>query len=122
MCDPRRPDADEQSEQDHEFTIAPVPEDKRDKPEGIEDVTRDISVTKAKSFRQTFRENGAAEWNLNPQGNLGTLTSMTGPDGAALRWEDYSTTVDANDPFFQQLNVTMMANADFERLGIFSIE
>lgn len=103
-------------------SIAPVSEDKRKVPDGIEDVTRDISVTKAKSFRQTFKENGAAEWNLNPQGNLGTITSLTGPDGKALQWSDYSMTVDADDPFFRQLNVSIMTNADFERLGIHSIE
>jgi hypothetical protein len=103
-------------------SIAPVPEDKRKVPEGIEDVTRDIKTTKAKSFRQTFRENGAAEWNLVPQGNLGTLTDMKDPQGKPLQWKDFSIMVDADHPFFRTLSVTIQTNADFARLNLFSIE
>jgi hypothetical protein len=103
-------------------SIAPVPEDKRKAPEGIEDVTRDIKTTKAKSFRQTFKENGAAEWNLIPQGNLGTLTDMKDSQGKPLQWKDFSITVDADHPFFRTLSVTIQTNADFARLNLFSIE
>jgi hypothetical protein len=103
-------------------SIAPVPEDKRNIPDGIEDVTRDITVTKAKSFRQTFRENGAAEWNLAPQGNLGSVSGMKDGQGRPLDWDDFTTLVDADHPFFRTLNVTIQTNADFERLGLFSIE
>ena len=103
-------------------SIAPVPEDKRKAPEGIEDVTRDIGTTKAKSFRQTFKENGAAEWNLIPQGNLGTLTDMKDSQGKPLQWKDFSITVDADHPFFGTLSVTIQTNADFVRLNLFSIE
>ena len=103
-------------------SITPVPEDKRKVPDGIEDVTRDISTTKAKSFRQTYKENGAAEWNLAPQGNLGTLTEMKDGQGKPLQWKDFSMTVDADHPFFRTLSVTIQTNADFARLNLFSIE
>jgi hypothetical protein len=103
-------------------SIAPVPEDKRKAPDGIEDVTRDIQVTKAKSFRQTYRENGAADWNLVPQGNLGAVAAMKDSQGHQLKWEDFSMLVDADHPFFRKLNVTIQTNADFQRLNLFSIE
>ncbi len=103
-------------------SIAPVPEDKRKAPDGIEDVTRDIKVTKAKSFRHTFKENGAAEWNLVPQGNLGSVAGMKDGQGRPLRWEDFSILVDADHPFFRTLNITIQTNADFARLNLFSIE
>lgn len=103
-------------------SIAPVTDDKRKVPDGIEHLTRDITTTKAKSFRQTYRENNSAEWNLNPQGNLGTLTGMTDASGKALQWKDFSVTIDADDPFFKTLNVTVQTNADFDRLQIFNIE
>ncbi len=103
-------------------SITPVPEDKRKVPDGIEDVTRDIKVTKAKSFDQRFQENGAAEWNLVPQGNLGTLTDMKDAQGKKLEWKDFSMLVDADHPFFRELNVTIQTNADFTRLNLFNIE
>jgi hypothetical protein len=103
-------------------SIQPFPEDKRKVPDGIEDVTRDIKSTKAKSFSRTFKENGAAEWNLAPQGNLGALTEMKDSQGKPLQWKDFSVTVDADHPFFRTLSVAIQTNADFARLNLFSIE
>jgi hypothetical protein len=103
-------------------SIAPVTDDKRKVPDGIEHLTRDISTTKCKSFNQTYRENNSVEWNLNPQGNLGTLTGLKDASGKALVWKDFSITIDADDPFFKTLNVVVQTNADFDRLKIFSIE
>ena len=102
--------------------IAPVSEDDRKRPEGIENVTRDIQVTKIGNFTHTFREKQAIEWNIAPQGTLPNITSLKDGEGNPIVWEEYSQVVDLNDPFFKQLNVAVQVNADFARLPLHSVE
>ncbi|HTE24171.1 hypothetical protein [Flavitalea sp.] len=102
--------------------IAPVSADDRKKPDGIEDVTRNISTQKIASFDLRFKEGVTMDWNPAPQGILPNITNLTGPDGKPLKWEDYARTIDLDDPFFKMLNVTMIVNADFTNLPIHSVE
>lgn len=102
--------------------IAPVSADDRKAPEGIEDVTRDISVSKIASFTLNFKESQTMEWNPAPQGIMPNITTLTGPDGKPLVWSDFAQEVDLDDPFFKTLNVTLQVNADFEKLPIHSVE
>ncbi len=102
--------------------IAPVTEDQRKKPDGIEDVTRDISSTKIASFTLEYSEKVPVEWNIAPQGMLQNITSLKDGNGNDVVWEDYAQTVDLNDKFFQQLRVDTYVNADFENLPIHSVE
>ena len=102
--------------------IAPVAEEGRKPPEDIENVTRDLSVTKVASFSMNYQENTAIEWNFAPQGTLPNITTLSDNEGKAIVWSDYASEVDLDDPFFKQLNVTVAVNADFEKLPIHSIE
>lgn len=102
--------------------IAPVPEDQRDLPEDIDDLTRDISSTKISSFTLHYNERMPVEWNIAPQGMLQNITSLTDANGDAVVWEDYAQIVDLDDPFFRQLRVDTYVNADFENLPIHSVE
>jgi hypothetical protein len=108
-------------EQKMKEAIPGVPEDKRKIPEGIENLTRDLSVYKIQSFERTYKEDSAVEWNLNPQGYLPALTSLKDRQGKPLQWKDYSVYVDPDDKFFRQLNVSVTTNADFQRLPLHSI-
>jgi len=102
--------------------IAPVSADDRKAPDGIEDVTRDISNTKIASFDLNFKEGITMEWNPAPQGIMPNITNLKGPDGKPLVWTDFAEEVDLDDPFFKTLNVTMQVNADFAKLPIHSVE
>lgn len=102
--------------------IPAVSADDRKVPEGIEHVYRDITVDKVASFYRTYKEGQVMEWNPQPRGTLPNITTLKGPDDQPLKWEDFAKTVDLDDPFFKQLNVSVQANADFEELPIHSVE
>ncbi|MBY5974194.1 hypothetical protein KUV28_17690 [Ferrimonas balearica] len=102
--------------------IAPVPEDKRDLPDKIEDVTRDFRQKRISDFELTFNERRPVEWNLRPNGSLPPFSTLTDIDGNALNWEDYSRTIDLDDPEFRKVRVNVMVNADFEELPLHSVE
>ena len=102
--------------------IAPVTEEGRKPPEDIENVTRDLSVSKVASFDMTYQENTAIQWNFVPQGTIPNITTLSDNEGKPIVWSDYASEVDLDDPFFKQLNVTVAVNADFDKLPIHSIE
>lgn len=102
--------------------VSPVPEDQRKQPENIENVTRDIQKTQISSFNLNYKEAATVEWFVAPQGTLPNITNLTGADGKPLKWADYAVTVDLDDPFFKQLRVDTLVNADFEHLPIHSVE
>lgn len=102
--------------------IAPVPDDQRKRPDGIEDVTRDITNTKISNVSIHYRESQTVDWNVAPQGILQNITSLTDKDGNPIKWSDYARTIDLDDPFFKTLRVNAFVNADFENLPIHSVE
>ena len=102
--------------------IAPVPDDQRDRPDGIEDVTRDITNRQISSFSLYFSEAKTVEWNIVPQGMLQNITSLKDGDGNLIKWEDYAQEIDLDDEFFRQLRVNTFVNADFDNLPIHSVE
>jgi hypothetical protein len=103
--------------------IDPVAADKRDLPkDSLDHLIRDFQVTKDVWVDDRYTENGAIEWTIHPSGNLPNITTMTGPDGKPFKWEDYYVEVKVDDPFFQQLNVAIGVNADFENLPLHSVE
>jgi hypothetical protein len=87
--------------------------------DNFEQVIREQKIV---NFHYEFVENSATEWNLAPQGTLPTLTSLKDGRGQPIKWQDYALEIDANDPFFQQLNVNMQVNADFANLPLHSVE
>jgi hypothetical protein len=102
--------------------VAPVPDDQRDAPEGIEDVTRDISSTQISSFSLHYKEAQTVEWHALPQGILPNITSLKGGDGNPIKWSDYARVIDLDDEFFKTLRVNTLVNADFQGLPIHSVE
>lgn len=103
-------------------SVTPVSEEDREKPKGIENVTRNISSTKVSSFRLEYREEQAIKWTPDPRGTLPNISSLKDKDGNPLNLDDFFIEVDANDPFFETINVTARVNADFENLPIDSVE
>lgn len=102
--------------------IAPVPDDQRDKPDGIEDVTRDITSTQISNVSLHYRESQTVDWNIAPQGILQNITELTDASGAPVQWSDYASVIDLDDPFFRQLRIDTFVNADFASLPIHSVE
>jgi hypothetical protein len=111
--------------------LAPLSEDQRKVPQKVLDdlggddldhLQRNITSLQLVDINYSYREDSATEWNLVPQGNLGTLTSIKGPDGKPLAWKDYYVELDGEDEFFKQLNVSMQVNADFTNLPLHSVE
>ena len=102
--------------------IPDVSSDARKQPDGIEHLTRDFKFEKIVDINRTLTEGMAIEVNLGPRGSLPGITTLTGKDGKPIQWKDFSRTVDLNDPFFQQINVNVRANADFNNLPIYSID
>jgi hypothetical protein len=102
--------------------VAPVSADDRKAPDGIEDVTRDITNTQISDVHINYRQAQTVEWNVVPQGVLQNITSLKDKNGAAVKWSDYARTIDLDDPFFKTLRVNAVANADFTNLPIQSVE
>jgi hypothetical protein len=102
--------------------VAPVPDDQRKVPDGIEDVTRDIKNTQISNVDIYYREAQTVEWNFAPQGILQNITSLKDGAGVPIKWEDYATTIDLDSAFFRELRVDTYVNADFEDLPIHSVE
>jgi len=86
----------------------------------IEDIRRSISSTQIADLSVSFTETRAIAMTKSPQDQLPTITSLKGPDGQALRWDDYYSKVSADD-FFRDKRVTVRVNADFDKLPIFSV-
>ena len=84
---------------------APVPDDQRKLPDGIEDVTRDISNVQISSFSLNYSEAQTVEWHHAPQGILPNITTLKDKNGAPIVWSDFARTIDLNDPFFKTLRV-----------------
>lgn len=102
--------------------IAPVSEDQRKAPDGIEDVTRDITSSRISSVSIQYREAQTVEFFVAPQGILPNITSLKDASGAPIKWSDYARVIDLDDPFFKQLRVNAGVNADFAGLPIHSVE
>jgi hypothetical protein len=95
----------------------PVSDENRKLPDGIENVTRSMVNDKTANVDVVYEENMTLEWNPQPRGMLPNITNYPG-----IKWEDYFVEIDADDPFFRQLNVPITVNADFEKLPLHSIE
>lgn len=87
-----------------------------------EDIRREYHKIKIDSFSYTISERSASLWPFNPQGTLPNITTMVDASGAAIRFSDYSQTIDLDDPFFRTLDVTVRVNADLEHLPIHSVD
>ena len=102
--------------------IAPVTDDKRELPDGIEDMTVDIQSRKISNFSLTFTDKRPVEWTIYPNGPLPSFASLRDKDGNPYQWSDFARTIDLNDPAFRKLRVDVRANADFANLPIHSVE
>lgn len=97
--------------------IQPVPADKQEPEGGWSSYTKNVFKSSSFHFNYDIRESQAIEWNINPQGTLPNITNIQG-----VKWADYASVVDLNDPFFQQVQVTLQVNADFKQLPIYSVD
>ncbi|NJR51551.1 MAG: hypothetical protein HC780_20150 [Leptolyngbyaceae cyanobacterium CSU_1_3] len=105
-----------------ENKIKPLTEEQKKIPDNVTDFHQRISNYKFTSYSMTYRESQAVEWNMAPQGMLEPIVNLKGKDGKPLKWEDFSTVVDLDDPFFKTLEVPIRVNADFKDLPIDSVE
>lgn len=102
--------------------LKPLTDEQRKVPSDATDFHQYVSNFEFKSFNQTLTEERVIEWHLPSQGMIEPITSMVGKDGSPLRWQDYATTVDLDDPFFKTLEVPVRVNADFKDLPLDSVE
>lgn len=102
--------------------IPDVSADDRKVPDGIEHLTRDITVDKVASFTRSYEEGRVFEYPVTAQGTVPNVTQMLDVHGKPFKWSDFAHEVDLNDPFFQTLNVLIQVNADFVDLSVFNVE
>jgi hypothetical protein len=105
-----------------EMKLDVIKEEQKKIPENLTDFHNRISQFKFSSYDQKYRESQAVEWNFAPQGMLEPIINLKDKDGNLLKWEDYSTVVDLDDPFFKSLDIAVTVNADFEDLPIHSVD
>ncbi|HEU4883986.1 MAG TPA: hypothetical protein VFT45_17125 [Longimicrobium sp.] len=67
-------------------------------------------------YHVVYDERSTILWRIVPQGMLPSFERM------GLPWEQYRREVRLNDPFFQQVRSTLKVNADFDALGIASVQ
>ncbi len=101
-----------------------IPPESRDvekiRERGIEDIVRQVDVTRTASVRVEYSAAKVVEMPANPNAPLPAFGSLQ-VDGKAVKWEDYAITVDGDDPFFRSFAVVFMVNADFDDLSIASV-
>jgi hypothetical protein len=101
--------------------IKPVdPSDRGDR--GDDSVKRDFLTTKVEDFDETYSENMAVEWEIDPPGNLPNITTLTDKNGQPLKWSDYSVDVDLNDPFFKTLRIDISTPIQWAQVPIDSVD
>ncbi len=83
---------------------------------GMEHITKLQTTLETSSFSRTINEKEGLSFETTQSGHLPSLTDM------GFKWSDYSLEIDANDPFFAQINATVAVNADFDRFGIDSVD
>jgi hypothetical protein len=106
----------------NDSVIQGVTGDDRNRVDHFDHTGRDIQISKITDIQHSYDQGVAFEWNPNPQGTLPNIETLKGPDGKPLQWKDFSIDVDLNDPFFQTLDVTILVNADFVNMPIFSVD
>lgn len=102
--------------------IVPASEEQRELPKGIEDVDRMFTDYRVSDFTLEFKEQRPIVWKLRPTGSLPPFSSLRDADGNALNFNDYFREIDLDDDFMKKLRVNVMANADFDRLPLHSVE
>ncbi|MCY7279037.1 MAG: hypothetical protein LH702_36200 [Phormidesmis sp. CAN_BIN44] len=105
-----------------ENKIKPLTEEQKKIPDNVTDFHQHISTYKFVSYNMSYRESQAVEWNMAPQGTLEPIVNLKDKEGNSLKWADFSTTVDLDDPFFKTLEVATRVNADFKDLPLDSVE
>lgn len=101
--------------------IKPVdPSDRGDR--GDDSVKRDFLTTKVEDFDESYSENMAIEWEISPQGTLPNITTLTDKNGQPLKWSDYSSEVDLNDPFFKTLRIDISTPIQWDQVPINSVD
>lgn len=83
---------------------------------GMEHIQKMQSTWESSSFNRYFQEKDAVDFHLIPQGTLPNIVDM------GFKWNDFYMEVDANDPFFVQINASVAVNADFDLFGIDSVD
>jgi hypothetical protein len=102
--------------------IKPLTEEQRKVPGDVTDFHQYVSNFNFSSFSYTYSEEDSLEWPFTIQGTVEPIVTMSGKDGKPLKWEDFASTVDLDDPFFKTLEVPVRVNADFADLGIDTVE
>ena len=90
--------------------------------EDIENVRKEITKHRISDFTLYYTEESYIEVNINPNGPLPNITTLTDKEGNPIIWSDYAQEVDLNDKFFKQINATVQVNAPFDELPIHSVE
>ncbi|WP_075660742.1 hypothetical protein [Streptomyces acidiscabies] len=97
-----------------------IPPESRDiskwRDEDYEKIHREVTTNKIADVRIEVTRNQVFGIDVNPQNNIQSLPSQ------GYNWPDYMQLVDTDDPFFRQLNLNILVNADFAQLPIFSVE
>lgn len=79
---------------------------------------RDFDFSITSDFSQTYSENFAMPYELNPQGMLPNVGSMKDSKGTSYLWKDYFKTVDLDDDFFKTLRLGVSTDMDFGSLPV----
>jgi hypothetical protein len=87
----------------------------------IEDVHREVSNTQISDVHVGWTEAKAIVRRISPNGSLPTVTSLKGPDGNPLKWEDYYSKISV-DEFLRTLRLSIRVDVDFAAYGITLVE
>lgn len=90
--------------------------------EDIENVRKEVTKSRISDFTLNYTEESYIEVNINPNGPLPNITTLTDKEGKPIKWTDYAQEVDLNDKFFKQINANVQVNAPFDELPIHSVE
>ncbi|MFI6642535.1 hypothetical protein [Streptomyces sp. NPDC050504] len=97
-----------------------IPPENRDfskyREEDFENIHRAVTTNKIADVRIEVTRNQVIGIDVSPQNNVQSLPSQ------GYNWSDYMDEIDTDDPFFRQLNLNVLVNADFAELPIFSVE
>src|SRR5215470_3766456 len=89
--------------------------------QNMDDIHREVSNTQISDVQVDWTEAKAIVRRISPNGSLPTVTSLKGPDGQPLKWEDYYSNISV-DEFLRTLRLSIRVDVDFAAYGITLVE
>lgn len=83
--------------------------------EDYEHINRSFTNLRIEDFEMKITQATSVLWPFRPGGTMPNITTLVDKEGQPIRWEDYYSLVDLDDPFFKSISIPVRVNASFDK-------